>query len=67
MPYNINTSQIPEYRKIGNFVKFLSENQNLQKIVHLTRPILFIKTIVHVKTRCSKIGHLSIFLTHFQG
>ena len=47
-----NTPQIPKYLKIGNFVEISKhENQNLQQIVHLTRPRSFIKTIVHVRTR----------------
>ena len=59
------TLQIPKYLKIGKFVKFLSENQNLQQIMHLIRPRSSIKTIVHVRTRCSKNSHFSFFLSFF--
>ena len=63
-----------KYPNISNFVKFSKcQNQNLQPIVHLTRPRSFIKIIVHVRTRFLKnspfliLSSFFLFLFHYHG
>jgi hypothetical protein len=59
LPYNNieNTLQTPKYLRTGNFVEFLTENQNLQQILNQDQDRS--PKQLYVRTRRLKNGHFS--------